>query len=127
MTPGHGGGCMVEGMRAIGGEFEAERFGGVGCEEEGAPMGRVFECMWEVTVLGQFRDVVIGDLLQQLLLKGVQTGEGVGWEQDRFISSILEIHSHQIILRHSSNFCGFFTERHHPRKDSEKSFSAKTY
>lgn len=62
--------------------------------------------MGEMAVL-EVADVVVGGLVQQVLLEGVQTREALPCEQHRRIIPILQIHTHQIILRHKAIFAGF--------------------
>ena len=69
-------------------------------------MRRIFKGVGEVAVL-ELGDVVVGGLVEQVLLEGVHAGQRLPREQHRLIVRILQIHSHQIILRHSIAFAGF--------------------
>lgn len=97
---------VMERVRTIGCQIESERLRRVGREEEGAPVRRILKSVREVTVL-ELRDVVVGGLVQQVLLEGIHAGQRLPREQHRLIVRILQIHSHQIILRHSIAFAGF--------------------
>lgn len=61
----------------------------------------------------EIADVVVGGLVEQVLLEGVQAGEAFPCEQHRTIIRILQIHTHQIILRHKDIFAGFLELVYH--------------